>query len=94
MQNNSSENVISLSFGKSQAIGAHDDPVRDLLYEFESPVGEIPEEETSMASSRPDFSMMSEEMLFDYVEHKISSLKENTRRVRYYASEIEVHHDL
>lgn len=97
MHSNSNENVISLSFGKAQTVGAHDDPLQELLHEFDTPEAvEIAyvEADDIPLSTRPDFSFMSEEMLLEYVENKISSLKENTKRIRYYSSEIELHHDV
>lgn len=97
MYNNSNQNVISLSSGKALPVGSYDDPLQELLHEFDEQVVEAQthvHDDVLPTTIRPDFSLMSEEMLLDYVDLKISSLKENTRRVHYYTSEIELHHDV
>lgn len=92
MDLNSNENVLSFNFG-TEVAADYSDPVADLLNEFEY----APEEVASVPNSgdctfeQRDLSKCSNEELLEFIENRVSNLRQMKSRLKYYSGEIEMH---
>lgn len=93
MSFNSSENIISLFNTANSAPvqpATHDDPLQELLTEFQDLSEEVEEEVAHFEEALPqmDLALLTDEQLFEFIESRMNRLQDLKKRLHFYGAEL------